>query len=84
MVIIVQTLPALIIKIMEGSFSPLPLHYSEGLKSIVDLLLELNPSNRPNIHQVYCHPTVLSTYAYLVTDLGMIQCTSRLVSRLFL
>lgn len=74
-----QTLPALIMKIMRGIFVPIHPHYSAEMRSLVHLLLHMDPAQRPNIHQVISQPLIFPTLFKLHMDLGMVRCVSRLV-----
>nr|XP_053632557.1 serine/threonine-protein kinase Nek8-like [Cherax quadricarinatus] len=72
-----ETLPALIVKIMRGIFAPIHPHYSAQMRSLIHLLLHMDPAQRPNIHQVISHPLIFSTLFTLHRDLGMVRCISR-------
>lgn len=71
------TLPALIMKIMRGIFVPIHPQYSAEMRSLVHLLLHVDPAQRPNIHEVISHPLVFPTIFKLHADLGMVRCVSR-------
>ncbi|KAK7066817.1 Serine/threonine-protein kinase Nek8 [Halocaridina rubra] len=72
-----ETLPALIMKIMRGIIAPIHPHYSEEMRSLVHLLLHMDPTQRPNVHQVISHPLIFPTLFKLHVDLGMVRCVSR-------
>ncbi|XP_071545245.1 serine/threonine-protein kinase Nek8-like isoform X2 [Panulirus ornatus] len=72
-----ETLPALIMKIMRGIFAPINPHYSAEMRSLVHLLLHMDPTQRPNIHQVISQPIIFPTLFKLHMDLGMVRCVSR-------
>ncbi|XP_045600714.1 serine/threonine-protein kinase Nek8 [Procambarus clarkii] len=72
-----ETLPALIMKIMRGIFAPIHPHYSAEMRSLVHLLLHMDPAQRPNIQQVISHPLIFPTLFTLHRDLGMVRCISR-------
>ncbi|KAG7153641.1 serine/threonine-protein kinase Nek8-like 1 [Homarus americanus] len=72
-----KTLPALIMKIMRGIFAPIHPHYSAEMRSLVHLLLHMDPTQRPNIHQVISQPLIFPTLFTLHRDLGMVRCVSR-------
>lgn len=69
-----QTLPALILKIMKGSFTPPAEHYSDDLKRLILWLLEQDPERRPRIPQVMATPIVINALLYLYTDMGKLPC----------
>jgi len=46
------SLDLLAIRIVEGSYSPIPSHYSEKLKRLVEKLLMVDPKKRPTINQI--------------------------------
>ena len=72
-----QNLPALVLKIMQGSASLLPIDptYSRGLKELIYSLLQRNPEDRPNIHNVMAMPVVVNALMNLATDVGRLPCT---------
>lgn len=45
-------LSELVAKIMSAQYLPLPSGYSEGLKSLMNLLLQVNPVSRPTAAEV--------------------------------
>ncbi|XP_068205822.1 serine/threonine-protein kinase Nek8-like isoform X2 [Palaemon carinicauda] len=72
-----ETLPALIMKIMRGIFVPIHPQYSAEMRSLVHLLLHVDPGQRPNIHEIISNPLVFPTIFKLHADLGMVRCVSR-------
>ncbi|KAL5016244.1 hypothetical protein ScPMuIL_005833 [Solemya velum] len=70
-----QNLPALILKIMRGTFAPISEHYSEDLRSLILSMLHLDPSKRPHINQIMVQPIIINAIMNLHTDLGKIPCT---------
>lgn len=74
---ILQTLPALVMKIMKGSFDPVPDIYSAELKKLLMSMLHLDPNQRPNAAQIMCQPFMINTIFKLYVDIGSIPCTSR-------
>ncbi|XP_037799317.1 serine/threonine-protein kinase Nek8-like [Penaeus monodon] len=72
-----ETIPALIMKIMRGIFAPIHPRYSAEMRSLVHLLLHMDPAQRPNIHQVISQPLIFPTLFKLHADLGMVRCVSR-------
>lgn len=67
-------LPALILKIMRGTFAPISDHYSEELRSLILSMLHLEPSKRPDINQIMAQPIIINAIINLHTDLGKIPC----------
>ena len=61
------TLPALVLKIMRGTFHPLPAHYSSSLREFLDSLLALDPNNRPTLSRVMAHQFLAPTLYKYVT-----------------
>jgi len=74
--ILLQSLPALIMKIMRGTFAPPAEHYTQELKDLVLNLLQLDPDMRPNANQIMAKPIVINTTLMLL-DIGSIQCKTR-------
>ena len=72
--LILQNLPALILKIMRGRFAPIAEHYSDDLRNLILSMLHLDPTKRPSINQIMAMPCVMSTLMYLYTDFGMVPC----------
>ncbi|KAK3585259.1 hypothetical protein CHS0354_006307 [Potamilus streckersoni] len=68
-------LPALILKIMRGTFAPISEHYSEELRSLILSMLHLDPAKRPDIKSIMAQPIVINALMNLHTDLGKIPCT---------
>ncbi len=69
-----QNLPALILKIMRGTFSPISDHYSEELRSLILSMLHLDPNKRPDINQIMAQPIVINALLNLHTDMGKVPC----------
>eukprot|EP00775_Hariotina_reticulata_P005977 gene5977-6216_t len=60
-----NSLPAVIVQIQEGSYSPLPDTYSPSMTALVAKLLTKDPAERPNVTDILCMPDVkqhLHTY----------------------
>ncbi|XP_063404093.1 serine/threonine-protein kinase Nek8-like [Mytilus trossulus] len=68
-------LPALVMKIMRGTFAPISVNYSDELKSLILSMLHLDPNKRPTINQIMAQPIVINALMYLHTDMGKINCT---------
>ncbi len=39
-------------KIIKGMYEPIPVYYSSELREIINMLLQVNPNDRPNIDKV--------------------------------
>ncbi|XP_013395622.1 serine/threonine-protein kinase Nek8-like, partial [Lingula anatina] len=70
-----QNLPALILKIMRGTFSPISDKYSKELQSLILSMLHLDPNKRPHINQIMAQPILINSLMNLYTDIGMLPCT---------
>jgi len=69
-----QTLPALILRIMRGTFAPISEHYSDNLRQLILDMLHLDPNKRPTICQIMAQPMILDVILTIYTDFGKIQC----------
>jgi len=65
-------LPALILKIMRGTFSPISSHYSRQLQDLIRRMLHLDPTKRPTIAQIMAEPILINTIMNLHTDVGKV------------
>ncbi|KAJ8306377.1 hypothetical protein KUTeg_016922 [Tegillarca granosa] len=68
-------LPALILKIMRGTFAPISEIYSEDLRTLILSMLHLDPNRRPHINQIMAQPIVINALMNLHTDMGKLPCT---------
>eukprot|EP00698_Gefionella_okellyi_P017900 TRINITY_DN5309_c0_g1_i1.p1 TRINITY_DN5309_c0_g1~~TRINITY_DN5309_c0_g1_i1.p1 ORF type:complete len:968 (-),score=200.79 TRINITY_DN5309_c0_g1_i1:40-2943(-) len=53
-----QNLPALVLKILRGVYPPIPDSYSQGLRELIDWMLQKRPEDRPDIDAVLSFPCV--------------------------
>ncbi|KAH9518439.1 Serine/threonine-protein kinase Nek8, partial [Bulinus truncatus] len=67
-------LPALILKIMRGTFSPISSRYSPHLRDLILSMLHLDPTKRPTINQIMAQPIIINTIMNLQTDMGKVPC----------
>ncbi|RUS85141.1 hypothetical protein EGW08_007105 [Elysia chlorotica] len=67
-------LPALILKIMRGTFSPISSQYSPQLRELILAMLHLDPARRPTINQIMAQPLLINTIMNLHTDAGKLPC----------
>eukprot|EP00891_Asterochloris_glomerata_P003027 jgi/Astpho2/3027/e_gw1.00051.273.1_t len=47
-----SNLGAITVKIMSGKFPPIPAHYSDDLKALVEALIKKEPESRPDMQQI--------------------------------
>ncbi|XP_019673016.2 serine/threonine-protein kinase Nek8 isoform X4 [Felis catus] len=66
-------LPALVLKIMSGTFAPISDRYSPELRQLVLSLLSLEPSQRPPLSHIMAQPLCIRALLNLHTDLGSIR-----------
>ncbi|EDO46185.1 predicted protein [Nematostella vectensis] len=70
-----SNLPALVLKIMRGYFSPIPERYSEELRKLILDMLVLDPTKRPGIKEIMAQPVIVNALFDLPTDVGRVPCT---------
>uniref|UniRef100_F6XNP5 Serine/threonine-protein kinase Nek8 n=1 Tax=Ornithorhynchus anatinus TaxID=9258 RepID=F6XNP5_ORNAN len=66
-------LPALVLKIMSGTFAPVSDRYSVELRQLVLSLLRLDPSQRPQLSEIMAQPLCIRTLLNLYTDVGSVK-----------
>ncbi|XP_038615574.1 serine/threonine-protein kinase Nek8 isoform X2 [Tachyglossus aculeatus] len=66
-------LPALVLKIMSGTFAPVSDRYSAELRQLVLSLLRLDPSQRPQLSEIMAQPLCVRTLLNLYTDVGSVK-----------
>nr|XP_035977954.1 serine/threonine-protein kinase Nek8 isoform X1 [Halichoerus grypus] len=66
-------LPALVLKIMSGTFAPISDRYSPELRQLVLSLLSLEPSRRPPLSHIMAQPLCIRALLNLHTDLGSVR-----------
>ena len=67
----------LISKIMRGNFAPISDQYSAELSELIIDMLHLDPTKRPQINEILCHPLVVNAYMNYFANLGSIPTRSR-------
>jgi NIMA (never in mitosis gene a)-related kinase len=74
-----SNLPALVMKIMQGSraLSPLNDKYSQGLTLLINSMLCRNPEDRPNIENIMANPVLVNTLINLGTTVGRLPCSKQ-------
>ncbi|KAM4845072.1 serine/threonine-protein kinase Nek8 isoform 2-T2 [Thomomys bottae] len=65
-------LPALVLKIMSGTFAPISDRYSPELRQLVLSLLSLEPSQRPPLSHIMAQPLCIRALLNLHTDVGSV------------
>ncbi|XP_004857069.1 serine/threonine-protein kinase Nek8 isoform X2 [Heterocephalus glaber] len=66
-------LPALVLKIMSGTFAPISDRYSPELRQLVLSLLSLEPAQRPPLSHIMAQPLCIRALLNLHTDVGSIR-----------
>ena len=67
-----QNISAIVCKIMKGQYAPISEHYSQELKRLIDSLLHLEPTRRPNVNKIMAQPVVINPLLDLSTDIGRV------------
>uniref|UniRef100_A0A8C2JCA5 NIMA-related kinase 8 n=1 Tax=Cyprinus carpio TaxID=7962 RepID=A0A8C2JCA5_CYPCA len=65
-------LPALVLKIMSGTFAPISDRYSPELRQLILNMLNLDPSKRPQLNDIMAHPICIRPLLNLYTDIGFL------------
>lgn len=66
-------LPALVLKIMSGTFAPISDRYSPELHQLVLSLLSLEPAQRPPLSHIMAQPLCIRALLNLHTDVGSVR-----------
>uniref|UniRef100_A0A8C7KF42 Serine/threonine-protein kinase Nek8 n=1 Tax=Oncorhynchus kisutch TaxID=8019 RepID=A0A8C7KF42_ONCKI len=66
-------LPALVLKIMSGTFAPISDRYSTELRQLIMNMLNLDPSKRPQLNEIMAHPVCIRPLLNLYTDIGNVK-----------
>ncbi|KAG8450816.1 hypothetical protein GDO86_003183 [Hymenochirus boettgeri] len=66
-------LPALVLKIMSGTFAPISDRYSPELRHLILSMLNLDPSKRPQLNEIMAHPICIPALLNLYSDIGSIK-----------
>lgn len=69
-----SNLPALVLKIMKGNFSPISERYSEELKNLILSMLQIDQAKRPTLPQIMAQPLLVNALFNLRTDIGRVPC----------
>lgn len=68
-----QNLPALVLKIMSGTFAPISDRYSPELRQLVLSLLSLEPAQRPPLSHIMAQPLCIRALLNIHTDVGSVR-----------
>ncbi|KAF7650274.1 hypothetical protein LDENG_00128150 [Lucifuga dentata] len=66
-------LPALVLKIMSGTFAPISDRYSAELRQLILNMLNLDPSKRPQLNEIMALPICIRPLLNLDTDIGNVK-----------
>ncbi|XP_047017451.2 serine/threonine-protein kinase Nek8 isoform X2 [Ictalurus punctatus] len=66
-------LPALVLKIMSGTFAPISDRYSPELRQLILNMLNLDPSKRPQLNEIMANPVCIRPLLNLYTDIGNVR-----------
>uniref|UniRef100_A0A8B9R7Q0 Serine/threonine-protein kinase Nek8 n=2 Tax=Astyanax mexicanus TaxID=7994 RepID=A0A8B9R7Q0_ASTMX len=66
-------LPALVLKIMSGTFAPISDRYSPELRQLILTMLNLDPSKRPQLNEIMALPICIRPLLNLYTDIGNVK-----------
>uniref|UniRef100_A0AAQ5X8K5 non-specific serine/threonine protein kinase n=1 Tax=Amphiprion ocellaris TaxID=80972 RepID=A0AAQ5X8K5_AMPOC len=66
-------LPALVLKIMSGTFAPISDRYSPELRQLILNMLNLDPSKRPQLTEIMALPICIRPLLNLYTDIGNVK-----------
>ena len=69
-----KNLPALVLKIMKANsaLEPIDSRYSKQLNDLIHSMLQLQPTERPNINNAMATPIVVNAHMNLCTQIGRI------------
>ncbi|KAM5181160.1 serine/threonine-protein kinase Nek8 [Mantella aurantiaca] len=66
-------LPALVLKIMSGTFAPISDRYSPELRQLILSMLNLDPSKRPQLNEIMAHHICIPALLNLYSDIGSVK-----------
>ncbi|OXB59540.1 hypothetical protein ASZ78_004513 [Callipepla squamata] len=77
-------LPALVLKIMSGTFAPISDRYSPDLRQLILSMLNLDPSKRPQLNEIMAQAICIRPLLNLYTDVGSVKMRRQVIlPRLF-
>ncbi|XP_077549145.1 serine/threonine-protein kinase Nek8-like isoform X3 [Haemaphysalis longicornis] len=68
--------PTIMMKILKGSYEPVPDRYSAALRGLLDQMLQREPSLRPTVRQLWGHPVLLPVIVNLCLTIGSLPCVA--------
>lgn len=74
-----QNLPALVLKIMSGTFAPVSDQYSPDLRQLILSMLHLDPSRRPPLNEIMAQALCIRPLLNLYTDVGSVKMKRQVV-----
>lgn len=75
----VQNLPALVLKIMSGTFAPISDRYSPDLRQLILSMLNLDPSKRPQLNEIMAQSICIRPLLNLYTDVGSVKMRRQVI-----
>ncbi|KFP91707.1 Serine/threonine-protein kinase Nek8, partial [Apaloderma vittatum] len=72
-------LPALVLKIMSGTFAPISDRYSPDLRQLILSMLNLDPSKRPQLNEIMAQAICIRPLLNLYTDVGSVKMRRQVV-----
>uniref|UniRef100_A0A8B9PJG0 Serine/threonine-protein kinase Nek8 n=1 Tax=Apteryx owenii TaxID=8824 RepID=A0A8B9PJG0_APTOW len=72
-------LPALVLKIMSGTFAPISDRYSPDLRQLILSMLNLDPSKRPPLNEIMAQAICIRPLLNLYTDVGSVKMRRQVV-----
>uniref|UniRef100_A0A915ABQ3 non-specific serine/threonine protein kinase n=1 Tax=Parascaris univalens TaxID=6257 RepID=A0A915ABQ3_PARUN len=67
-----ENLPSIVMKITKGKHGPISVHWSAGLKHLIESLLDLNENKRPLLKEILTGPLILPVCLSIHLDLGQL------------
>lgn len=74
-----QNLPALVLKIMSGTFAPISDRYSPDLRQLILSMLNLDPSKRPQLNEIMAQAICIRPLLNLYTDVGSVKMRRQVI-----
>ncbi|VIO96709.1 Protein kinase domain containing protein [Brugia malayi] len=65
-----ENLPSIVMKITKGKHNPISEHWSDGLKKLVNSILDVNENKRPLLKEILTCPLILPVCLAINLDLG--------------
>ncbi|OXB73372.1 UNVERIFIED_CONTAM: hypothetical protein H355_017026 [Colinus virginianus] len=72
-------LPALVLKIMSGTFAPISDRYSPDLRQLILSMLNLDPSKRPQLNEIMAQAICIRPLLNLYTDVGSVKMRRQVI-----